>query len=124
MYVNDNNEDTRDLIQAMDEDGNEITLEVLDYLFYNGEEYAVLEEAEEECDMACEGCAHAEECQAEEDEEDDEDVGLFVCKVVSGVDEDGTEMDEFSQVEDVELAEKIIAIFSQKMKEEEEADEE
>lgn len=123
MYVDDNNEDTRDLVQAMDEDGNEITLEVLDYLFYNGEEYAVLVEADEECDMACEGCEHAEECQAEDDE-DEEDYGLFVCKVTSGVDEDGTEVDEFDQVEDVELADKIVAIYNQRMLDEEEADEE
>lgn len=120
MYM-DENEDTRDLVQAMDEDGNEITLEVVDYLFYNGEEYALLKEAEEECDMACEGCEHAAECEAEEDEEDN---GCFVCKVVAGVDEDGTEVDEFTQVEDAELADKIVAIFNQRMSEEEEADEE
>ena len=35
-------EATRDLIEGVDEDGNNVMLEVVRYFFYNGEEYVVL----------------------------------------------------------------------------------
>ena len=117
MYEDENYEEF-DLVQATDEDGNQLTLRVLDYFFYNGEEYAALEEAEEECDMACEGCEHAAECEAEE--EDEEAGGIYICKVVSSTDEDGTEMDEFSPVEDDALADKLLEIFNRRVEEDDE----
>lgn len=38
-------DETRDLIEGVDEDGNNVLLEVVRYFFYNGEEYVVLGEA-------------------------------------------------------------------------------
>jgi len=60
-------EDERDIVVFSDEDGNEIELEVIDYFFHNGEEYAVLidtDESDENCDCeeddddCCCGCGH------------------------------------------------------------------
>ena len=51
MEINDNE---FDLVVFQDEDGNEITMEVLDYFFYEGEEYATLTEYTE--NNPCEGC--------------------------------------------------------------------
>ena len=50
-------DETRDLIEGVDEDGNNVLLEVVRYFFYNGEEYVVLGEAHDgECDCECEHC--------------------------------------------------------------------
>ena len=38
-------DDERDLVVFEDDAGNEITMEVLDYFFYEGNEYALLTEA-------------------------------------------------------------------------------
>ena len=48
-------EQEQDLVVFTDDEGNELTLEVLDYFFYNGDEYAVLTDVEEE-DEACGEC--------------------------------------------------------------------
>ena len=40
-------EEELDLVTFTDEDGNEFTMEVLDYFFYEGKEYALLAEVEE-----------------------------------------------------------------------------
>lgn len=117
MIENENNEYEEELIEATDEDGNKVLLQVLDYFFYNGEEYAVLAEPEDEEADGCEAC---ESCEACEMEECDAPMQCYVCKVVSGTDEDGTEMDEFIPVEDDALAEKLIEIANQKMAEDEE----
>ena len=37
-------ENEQDLVVFEDDNGNEITMEVLDYLFYEGQEYALLAE--------------------------------------------------------------------------------
>ena len=48
-------QDERDIVVFTDDEGNDFELEVMDYFFYNGEEYAVLSDADaEECD--CEEC--------------------------------------------------------------------
>ena len=56
-------EELQDLIEGVDEDGNNVLLEVVRYFFYNGEEYVVLGEAHEgECDCEeCEHCDHHED---------------------------------------------------------------
>lgn len=38
-------DETRDPLEGVDEDGNNVLLEVVRYFFYNGEEYVVLGEA-------------------------------------------------------------------------------
>ena len=39
-----------DIVVFEDDDGNELTMEVLDYLFYEGKEYALLTEYVEDAD--------------------------------------------------------------------------
>ena len=80
-------EEARDLIEGVDEDGNNVLLEVVRYFFYNGEEYVVL---------------------GDEDEEE-EAVNLYIMKVVES-EEDGEEMESFVPVEDDDLLEKLIEV--------------
>lgn len=89
-----------DLVVFEDDDGNELTMEVLDYLFYEGKEYALLTEYVEDdacgdCEESdCEGCDKAREA--------------FVMEV--RVVEGDEETEEFVPVEE-KLAEKLIDIF-------------
>lgn len=78
-------QDERDIVEFSDEEGNKLLLEVIDYFFYNGEEYAVLCDADEE---------------AQADLDDDEDQMIYIMKVVSTTNEDGEEMEEFIPPED------------------------
>ena len=97
-------EEIRDLIEGVDEDGNTVLLEVVRYFFYNGEEYFVLGEAHEgDCDCECEHCDHDHE------EDDEEAVNLYIMKVVEK-EEDGEEIEEFLAVEDEDLLEKLIEV--------------
>ena len=41
-------DDELDLVVFEDDDGNELTMQVLDYLFYEGKEYALITEYREE----------------------------------------------------------------------------
>ena len=97
-------EELLDLIEGVDEDGNNVLLEVVRYFFYNGEEYVVLGEAHEgECGCGCEDCDHDHE------EDDEEAVNLYIMKVVEK-EEDGEEIEEFLPVEDEDLLEKLIEV--------------
>ena len=97
-------EEMLDLIEGVDEDGNNILLEVVRYFFYNGEEYVVLGEAHQgECGCECEDCDHDHE------EDDEEAVNLYIMKVVEK-EEDGEEIEEFLPVEDEDLLEKLIEV--------------
>lgn len=84
-------DEERDLIVFEDDAGNEITMEVLDYLCYEGKEYALLTEYVED---------------AEQDEDDDAGIDVMIMEVVP-VDE---ENEEFVPIDDA-LAEKILTIF-------------
>lgn len=96
-------EETRDLIEGVDEDGNNVLLEVVRYFFYNGDEYVVLGDAHDGCcDCECEHCDHDED-------EDEEAVNLYIMKVVES-EEDGEEMESFVPVEDDDLLEKLIEV--------------
>lgn len=114
-------EENRDLIEGVDEDGNSVLLEVVRYFFYNGEEYVVLSEAQpdSECDCDCEHCAHTPEEGTDEDEE--EAVNLYIMKVVETT-EDGEEMESFEPVEDDDLLEKLIEIVQEDFDSDEETD--
>lgn len=91
-----------DLIVFEDEEGNEYSYSVVDYLFYNGEEYALLTDA----------AAEPEEDNSQE---------CIICKVTTEEGEDGDEDSEtFELVEDEELGQKLVDIFNTKMQEEEE----
>ena len=91
-----------DLIVFQDEDGNEYSFVVQDYLFYNGEEYALLTEADAD------------------EENEDEGQECIICRVATETDEDGNENESFELVEDEALGQKLVDIFNTKMAEEEE----
>lgn len=104
MEENEMNGMEADIIDFEDEEGNVIPFEVIDYLFYNGEEYALLVEVTEEDEEA-----DRQEC--------------IVCQVVAETEADGEETESFVPVEDETLAQKLADIFNTKMAEEEEEDE-
>ena len=96
MKDNEMNGMEKDIIDFEDEEGNVIPFEVIDYLFYNGEEYALLVEASEE-----EADEIGQEC--------------IVCSIVAETEEDGEETESFVPVEDEILAQKLVDIFNTKM---------
>lgn len=83
-------DEERDLVVFEDDKGNELTMEVLDYLAYEGKEYALLTEYVEN----------------EEEGDEDEPIEVFIMEVVPV----GEDQEEFVPVDD-ELAEKLIKIF-------------
>lgn len=96
----------RDIVVFVDEDENEIEMEVLDYFYYNGKEYAVLTEV---TDQVCE-CPEGEECTCEPAE-------IMFAEVVEV---EGSEDEvEFQPVEDEELADKLFEIINSAMEDEE-----
>ena len=87
-----------DIIVFEDEDGNEYSYAVVDYLFYNGEEYALMIEVTDE-------------------EPEEERQECIVCRVVAETDEDGEETESFELIEDENLGQKLVEIFNTKMAE-------
>ena len=83
-------DEERDLVVFEDDAGNELTMEVLDYLCYEGKEYALLTEYVED--------------QDEEDEEDE--IEVMIMEVVPV----GEDQEEFLPIDD-ELADKIMKVF-------------
>ncbi len=112
-------EEMMDLIEGVDEDGNNVLLEVVRYFFYNGEEYVVLGEAHEG-DCGCEECEH---CDHDHEDDEEEAVNLYIMKVVE-TEEDGEEMEEFHPVEDEALLEKLIEVVQQDFEADEAFDDE
>ena len=82
-------DEERDLVVFEDDAGNELTMEVLDYLCYEGKEYAMLTEYVED---------------APEDEEEEIEVMIMEVKPV------GDDQEEFVPIDD-DLADRIMAIF-------------
>ena len=82
-----------DLVVFEDDEGNEITMEVLDYFFYEGKEYALLAEVDEDEACDCEEC----DCEHERD--------AYIMEVVAV----GDDQEEFVPVAE-ELADKLIDI--------------
>lgn len=93
-----------DIIEMTDEEGNTILFKILDYFFYNGEEYAILTDSNED------DAAEAVDC--------------YVMKIVITTDENGEELEEFVPVEDQKLEAKLMEIASMKLNDDEEADDE
>ena len=104
MDDNEMNGMEEDIIDFEDEDGNVIPFEVIDYVFYNGEEYALLVEV------------------TDEEETDEEKQECIVCSVVAETEEDGEETESFVPVEDEALAQKLVDILNMKMADEEKED--
>lgn len=90
----------RDVVEFTDDAGNTLLLEVMDYFFYNGEEFAAL------CD--------AKENPADDDPDNDP---VYIMKINSFVDENGEEMEEFVPPEEA-LMEKLISIVRTRFVEE------
>ena len=87
-----------DMLVFTDDEGNDVNVQVLNYFYYNGHEYAVLTEAGAECE-----CPEGEECTCEPTE-------IFFMKVV---DIEGDEENvEFVPVEDEDLADTLFEIVS------------
>ena len=84
-------DEERDLVVFEDDAGNELTMEVLDYLSYEGKEYALLTEYVEDKD---------------DKRDENEPIEVFIMEVVPV----GEDQEEFVPVDDA-LAEKLIKIF-------------
>ena len=84
-------DEERDLVVFEDDAGNELTMEVLDYLNYEGKEYALLTEYVENED--------------EEEGDEDEPIEVFIMEVVPV----GEDQEEFVPIDEA-LAEKLIKI--------------
>ena len=93
-----------DIIEMTDEDGNVTLFRILDYFFYNGEEYAILTDSN--------------------DDDTTEAVDCYVMKIVPTTDEDGEELEEFVPVEDQKLEAKLMEIATTKLNDDENADDE
>jgi hypothetical protein len=72
-------------------------MEILDYFEYDGQEYALLVEAEEDDDHV-----HDHECSHEHDHDEDDEKSIFIMKVIV----DG-ETEEFVPVEDEKMDELV-----------------
>ena len=99
-----------DLIEMTDEEGNTILFSIIDYFFYNGEEYAILTDSNDE--------------DAAEADAEDEGIACYVMKIVPTTDESGEELEEFVPVEDQALEAKLMEIATMKLNSDEEADDE
>ena len=117
-------DDQLDIVEGTDEEGNKVLLQVMEYFFYNGEEYVVLGAAEESDEEACEEC-DCEACGHEEGHEHETD--LYIMKVLTSTDDSGEEVEEFVPV-DEDLMDKLIQVvqtnFSEDDDEEDPEDEE
>ena len=82
-------DEERDLVVFEDDAGNELTMEVLDYLAYEGKEYALLTEYVED-----------------DDEDEDGEIEVAIMEVVPV----GEDQEEFLPIDD-ELAEQIMAVY-------------
>ena len=84
-------DEERDVVVFEDDAGNELTMEVLDYLAYEGKEYALLTELVED----------------EDEDDEDENVEVFIMEVRPV----GDDQEEFIAVEDDDLAQQLLEIF-------------
>ena len=100
-------DEERDLVVFEDDEGNEITMEVLDYFFYEGKEYALLAEVDEDDGCGCEECG--DECEHQRD--------AYIMEVVDV----GDDQEEFVPVAE-ELADKLVEIVQNGLFEDEEDD--
>ena len=85
----------KDLIELTGEDGGTYTFEVVDYFFYNGEEYAILQDPDE-------------------DEAGEKERSVVIMKVNPFTDENGEEMEEFVPVEE-ELMDVLLQVARTKL---------
>jgi tryptophanyl-tRNA synthetase len=99
----DDMDEERDLVVFEDDAGNQMTMEVLDYLAYEGKEYALL----------------TEYVQDDDDGNEDEPVEVSIMEVVPV----GEDQEEFVPIDDA-LAEKLLKIFESQDFDDEELEDE
>ena len=97
--------ETRDIIEMTDEEGNTLQLEVVDYFFYNGEEFVILADSVRE-DRPQTG-------------DDEEQIDCYIMRVVTS-EEDGEEMEEFLPIEDEDLERRLMEVATTRLNEEDE----
>ena len=110
-------DDQLDIVEGTDEEGNKVLLQVMEYFFYNGEEYVVLgaaEDSEEETCEECEACGHEDGHEHETD--------LYIMKVLTSTEENGEEVEEFVPV-DEDLMDKLIQVVQTNFSEDDDEDE-
>ena len=100
--MDNNNNEELELYVFSDEDGNDVNVQVLDYFYYNGDEYAVMTELLE-----------GQEPWTEEGGDDEEGPEIFFMKVVP-VDDENVE---FEPVDD-ELGDKLFEIVNSEFEDE------
>lgn len=112
-----------DIIEMTDDEGNTILMQVVDYFFYNGEEYVILTDSIHDEDCDCEAChEHGDECACGcEDIDETEEITCYIMKVIQST-VDGEEVEEFVPVEDQALEAKLIEIASTKLNDEDDED--
>ena len=93
-----------DLIEGTDEDGNKVLLQVMEYFFYNGEEYVVLSDAEDPDEEES-----REENESQDEQDQDDEINLYIMKVITSTEDNGEEMEEFVPV-DEDLMDKLIQV--------------
>ena len=97
--LNQSFDEEPELLVFTDDDGNDVTVQVLDYLNYNGEEYAVLAEQDE-----------AQEALNRADETNAAQLEIFFMKVVPV---EGSEDEvEFQPIEDSALEDELFAVIN------------
>ena len=94
-----------DLVELEDDEGNVITMEVVDYFFYQGQEYVILSE------------------YSEEETDDTEEVDCYIMKVIVTT-ENGEELESFEPIEDEKLEARLIEVATTRLNEDAEGDEE
>lgn len=99
-----------DFVTITDEDGNDIELELLDTIEYNGSQYMAFFPAEE---------ANEDGTEPETDDDDDEEEGLIILKVIV---EDGEEI--LSTLEDEAELEAVYEQFMEILFNEDDEDDE
>ena len=104
VIVEPENDMDEDMIEMTDEDGNVTLCRILDYFFYNGNEYAILTDSNED------DTTEAIEC--------------FVMQIVPETGDDGEELEAFVPVEDQKLEARLMEIATTKLNDDEEADDE
>lgn len=94
-----------DIIEMTDDEGNTILMQVVDYFFYNGEEYVILSDTIDD----------------DGDAEMPEEIDCYVMHVVNSKDEvTGEDMEAFEPIEDAALEAKLIEVANSQLNDEEE----
>ena len=91
-----------DLVTFKDENDNEIIMQVLDYFFYEGDEYATLIEYDPDSE-----CSDCEKFDCETCDKGDEPVDVTIMKIVPV----GEDEEEFEPIDD-DLALKLVEMLN------------